>query len=408
MLAIQYLEPDPVVAAIASTDVRAQLRAAFERLPISCVILGWDLPGVLMEACAREVARASAQLYLWHPLLTGSAAFEPRPEWQAIGLTGEPVPGFRGLPEFTFVCPNRPAAAEAVLEQLRRVVRHSPYQGVFLDRIRYPSPAHDPDRLLACFCPDCQRAAAKEGFDLAAAQQRIQTLLAAPERLCSVVQLLLDPSAEATSDDDLAMLRGFLDLRVRSITRIVQAAAGIVHGEGLAIGLDCFSPALTYMVGQDLAALNKPCAWIKIMTYGHTLGPAGLPYELLGLALWLIGRGAVREAEALDWLALAAHLPLPPSLGALSEQGLSPEALGRETRHARAAGVRTLLAGIELVELEGVTRLDQTQIAADLQAFREAKPDGLVLSWDLRRISLQRLEVVRSIWFAPHSREGPL
>jgi hypothetical protein len=406
MLAVQYLEPGPDVAALASADIRAQLRAAFERLPMACVILGWDLPPALVEACAREVTRANAQLYLWHPLLTGSATFGPRRQWEVIALTGEPVPAFRGLPEFAFLCPNRPSAVEAALERLRRVVRHGPYQGVFLDRIRYPSPANGPDRLLACFCPDCHRAAAEEGLDLAAAQQSIQTLLAAPERLRSFVQLLLDPSIELTADDDLAMLQRFLDFRVHCITHIVQAAAGIVHGEGLAVGLDCFSPVLTHMVGQDLAALNAHCGWIKVMTYGHTLGPAGLPYELLDLVRWLIMRTAAREAEALEWLALAAHLPLPSSLDALGEQGLSPEALGREVRRGRAAGVSTLLAGIELVELKGVTRLDQAQIAADLHALREARPNGLVLSWDLRRIPLQRLEVVQSIWLASHSPEG--
>jgi len=400
MLAVQYLEHGPDVAAIASTDARAQLRAAFERLPISCMILGWSLPEALSQACAQETARADAQLYLWHPLLTGDSAFVPRPEWQTIGLTGERVPGFQGLPEFTFLCPNRPAASEAVLEHFRHVIRHSRYQGVFLDRIRYPSPAADPSRLLACFCADCHRAAAAEGFDLSAAHQRIQALLAAPERLRPFVQLLPDPSAEVSSDVDLAMLRGFLDFRARSVTRIVQAAADVARGEGLTVGLDCFSPALTYMVGQDLAALNTHCAWIKIMTYGHTLAPAGLPFELLGLAKWLIGRGSACEAEALDWLALAAHLPLPPSLGALGERGLSPEALARETRRARAVGVSTLLVGIELVDLEGVTRLDQTQIAADLRAFREADPDGLVLSWDLRRILPERLEIVHTVWHA--------
>jgi len=397
MLAVQYLEPGPDVVAISSAEARARLRAAFECLPISCVILGWSLPEALSQACAQETARAGAQLYCWHPLLVGSAPLGSRPEWQTIGLTGERVTGFRGLAEFTFLCPNRPAVFEAALEHLRHAIRRHQYQGVFLDRIRYPSPAADPGRFLACFCPDCRRAAAAEGFDLWVAQQRIQALLAAPERLPSFVQLLLDPSAQVSSDVDL-MLRNLLDFRTRSITRFVQAAANVAHGEGLTVGLDCFSPALTHMVGQDLVALNRHGDWFKIMTYGHTLAPAGLPFELLGLTKWLIGRGSACEAEALDWLALTAHLPLPTSLGALGERGLSPEALARETRRARAAGVSKVLAGIELADLEGVTRLEQTQVAADLHAFREAGPDGLVLSWDLWRIAPERLEMVRTIW----------
>jgi hypothetical protein len=62
-------------------------------------------------------------------------------------------------------------------------------------------------------------------------------------------------------------------------------------------------------------------------------------------------------------------------------------------------GVRTLLAGIELVELAGVTSLNAEQIAADLRAFQEAGADGLALSWDLWHIPPERLELVRTVWF---------
>jgi hypothetical protein len=405
MIAVQYLEYDPALAEIASAEVRAQLRAAFDRLPISCVILGWCLPERLSRACAQETARAGAQLFLWHPLLTGSPAFVPHLEWQTVGLDGQPVPAFRGMPEFTFLCPNRPAVREAVMEHFRRAIGPGGYQGVFLDRIRFPSPASDPGRHLACFCADCRRAAAAEGFDLSAAQHRIQALLASPERFPSIVHLLLDASAETASDAELDALREFLDFRARSIARFIEAVACEARDRGLATGLDCFSPALSCMVGQDLGALNAHCAWIKIMTYGHTLGPAGVPFELFGLARWLVESGSAREAEALDWLAQAARVPLAASLDTLCERGLSPDALAQETRRARAAGVGNLLAGIELVDLEGVTRLDEGQIAADLRALREADPDGLVLSWDLWRIPPERLEIVRRVW-SPQSDVG--
>lgn len=108
-IAAQYLEYGPDIAAIPSAQARTRLRAAFERLPISCIILGWDLPEPLEYACAQEASRASARLFRWQPLLAGNSALESRPEWQVIGLGGEPAPG---RPGFTFLCPNRPAATE--------------------------------------------------------------------------------------------------------------------------------------------------------------------------------------------------------------------------------------------------------------------------------------------------------
>ena len=394
---MQYLEDGPGVAALGPGDVRARLRAACERLPISLVLLGWNLPPALIDAC-RETSRAGAHLFRWHPLLTGDGTFVPRPEWQTVGLDGAPVPGFRGRPEFTFVCPNRPAVREAALSHLRDVLRRGDYQGVFLDRIRYPSPAADPARLLACFCDDCCRVASAEGFDLQATHRRIRALLSTPERAAALVQALLDPPAPAT-DPDLAALRAFLDFRVRSVTQFVKTAAGVIHAEGLAVGLDCFSPALTHMVGQDLGALVPHCEWIKIMAYGHALGPASLPFELLDLAGWLIDGRSASETEALEWLSLGTRLPLPPTRAALRERGLAPEALAAETQRGRAAGVSPLLAGIELVEIEGAAQLDRQQIVADLHAFREAGADGLVLSWDLWHIPLERLDLVRRVWW---------
>ena len=203
---------------------------------------------------------------------------------------------------------------------------------------------------------------------------------------------------DETSDLDLTALRTFLGFRARSVTRMVEAAAKTVRAEGLSVGLDCFSPALTWMVGQTLTELDSHCDWIKIMSYGHALGPSGLPFELGGLADWLVTRQASGEATALRCLSQATHLGLPSTRAKLRREGLAPDALAAEVTRGRTQGVRTLLAGIELVEIAGVTNLNTLQITADLRAFREAGGDGLVLSWDLYHISPERLELVREVY----------
>lgn len=400
IFAIQYLEDPSIIASITPSDAQARLRAAFERLPISLVLLGWGAPDAFISACAEEADRGGAQLFRWHPLLTGDGSFAPRSECQCIGLNGERVAGHRGMAEFTFVCPNRPQTREAVLDHLRGVTQRKPWRGVFLDRIRYPSPTQDPAGALACFCDDCHRAAASIGFDLEAARRSISQLMATPERAESLIRVLLGSSAPASSDPDLTALEALLDFRAWSVTRLVRAAADLAHEAGLAVGLDCFSPALTRLVGQDLGKLGSHCEWIKIMSYAHALGPSGLPFELLGLADWLVDRQGIREPDALKWLSRATHLLLPRSRTELRERGLPPEALAAEVKRSRAAGVGALLAGIELVEMEGVTRLNPTQITHDLHALRDTHVNGLVLSWDLWHIPLERLELVCQVWQA--------
>jgi hypothetical protein len=136
------------------------------------------------------------------------------------------------------------------------------------------------------------------------------------------------------------------------------------------------------------------------MTYGHTLGPAGLPHELLDLANWLVGQHGTAEQQALEWLSQTTGLGLPRNHAELRNRGLGPAALGVEIARARVAGIKTVLAGIELVEIEGVTHLYDEQIRADLHALRAAGADGLVLSWDLWHMPLQRLDLVNEIWTA--------
>jgi hypothetical protein len=400
MLAVQYLEDGPGVARIPPQEAADRLRQAFALLPVSHVLIGWHLPDSVLGACAEETARARSQLFLWHPLLSGSATLQPLPEWRAIGLDGAPVPAFQGMPEFTFLCPNRPDVRSAVLAQLESALSLHDYQGVFLDRIRYPSPTEDPGSALACFCADCRTAARGEGLDLQAVGQAVRALTTTPRGALSFVRVLLDRSALEAEDPNLELVRRFLGFRKASVTRLVRDAAAIARRRGSAVGLDCFSPSLAPMVGQDLGALDKACDWIKVMTYGHALAPAGLPHELLNLADWLVTRRALDRTRVLDWLSAASRLPLGPTAEAVRKEGLPPEALASELRRARSAGVRTLLAGIELVEIGGGARLQPEQITADLKAFQSAGVDGLVLSWDLRRIPLDRLALVRRVWAA--------
>jgi hypothetical protein len=302
------------------------------------------------------------------------------------------------MPEFTFICPNRPQVREAVLHHLDQVLRRGDYDGVFLDRIRYPSPAADPSRWLACFCEACQRAAREEGLDLERAKEGIGRLVTRPEQVPALIRALLSSEPPEATDPDIALLRAFLDFRARSMLALVEAAADLIHGAGLKVGLDCFAPILTRMVGQELGAMDRCAEWTKVMTYGHTLGPAGVPHELLQLADWLVERRGAKEAQALEWLSLGTGLPLPRSRNELHTRGLASAAMELEVRRARSAGINSLLAGIELVELEGVAKLNRLQIEGDLRAFRAAGADGLVLSWDLWYMPLERLELVRTIW----------
>ena len=379
-LAVQYLEYAPRDAT--PTKLRERLRHALELLPISIVILGWDLPSGFEEAVAEETARHNAKLYRWHPLLASDAGFALPVEWQPVNLRGEPIPGFRGLPEFTFICPNRTDVQEWIAERIEVAGQRGIYQGIFFDRMRFPSPADAPERYLACFCKYCQRMASDSGLDLEAARRKIESLLTDADGAKAFIQKLFAPT-----DDSL--LESFFTFRFNSITRIIEYAAKTGRAPGLNIGLDCFSPTLTRMVGQDLSALNKSCDWIKLMTYPRVFGPAGLPFELRALSNWLKTNFKVNETEADKIVSEASRL-------FFSKDGLKSESIAYEIQRGRNAGITNLFAGIALVEVEGVHMPTLEQIRSDLAACKNA--DGLAISWDLWHIKPEYLTAIHELW----------
>ena len=379
-IAVQYLEYAPRGATPAK--VRLRLRQAFELLPISIVILGWDLPPHLEEAVAKETTRHNATLYRWHPLLASDAGFALPDEWRPINLRGEPVPGFKGLPEFTFICPNRTDVLEWIAERIEVAAQRGIYQGLFFDRMRFPSPAENPERHLACFCKYCQRIASDSGLDLEVVRHQIESFLTDADRAKAFTQALFTPTNDS-------VLESFFTFRFESITRIIQYAAKLARSHGLSVGLDCFSPTLTRLVGQDLSALNKSCDWIKLMTYPRVFGPAGLPFELRALANWLTTKFKVNQAEAKQIVNEGSGL-------SLSANGLESESIAHEIQRGRDAGITNLLAGIALVEVEGIHAPTLEQIRSDIAACKDA--DGLAISWDLWHIKPEYLSAIQEIW----------
>ena len=69
-----------------------------------------------------------------------------------------------------------------------------------------------------------------------------------------------------------------------------------------------------------------------------------------------------------------------------------------ELRRSVQTSLAPVLAGFELVQIEGVTELNDAQILADLDAVRRAGVGGLSISWDLWDIPLERFDLIFRIF----------
>jgi len=203
-------------------------------------------------------------------------------------------------------------------------------------------------------------------------------------------------NGESTSDSE--MLSVFLDFREESITKFIREITDIIRGKGLAIGLDCFSPSLARMVGQNLPSLTPLADWTKIMVYRHAYGPATLPYELSHLVEWLISKSELSDSKIYKILSKSLSFQsLSTSLEKLPLE-ISSEILATEIERGIQSNSGKLLVGIESVEIPGVSEPNEEAIITDLVAIKDLEIAGLAISWDLWRIPLNWLELVSKIW----------
>ena len=397
MISLQYLEDNPDLPERDIHAVTAKLKATADRLPISHLLIGWHLPSRLLEACRKEAERQGMRFMRWHPLLTGDDVFHPGSKYQVIGARGHTVPGYQGKPEFTFACPNHPEVQEALSQRMDELLKEGVYQGFFLDRIRFPSPAAHPLDDLGCFCEHCRTKATAAGLDLEQVRKTVTELDETSPGRQSLVRTLISAVHAHPAGERRRSLQSFLEFRKQSVNDLVAMLCQTLRHAGMEIGLDCFSPSLACMVGQDLGALSDHVDWIKVMSYAHTWATAGIPYELSGFSDYLTRAGDLTPERILDWISNTVDLPLPATRRLLEKNGISSTALEKELRRGVRACRVPLLAGIELVQIEGVTALNDEQITSDLEAARRAGTAGLSISWDLWDIPLERLDLVNRV-----------
>ena len=79
LITIQYLENSPEISQLELKLVVNKLRAAAERLPITHLLIGWQVPMPLLEACRKEAERLGIRFLRWQPLLTGDGVLQPHP-----------------------------------------------------------------------------------------------------------------------------------------------------------------------------------------------------------------------------------------------------------------------------------------------------------------------------------------
>lgn len=397
----------------------ARIRAVNETVPLDRLLVWNKLDRSWMDAVTALCRNLQIQVYAWFPVLADplSEAFER--EELILTAAGQRGYGRHGIWEeltrendlgedFLFACPNKEQVTEKCRRDLEAVLSEADVDGVFLDRIRYPSPANGIETLASCLCSDCERAYhARFDRPYIMPWQRDAGWAEATRAL------LHGEAGEASLDTvvDILGLGRFVAFREESVSRQVAALSATAREAHKKVGLDLFTPSLSRLVGQSYRRLSEYGDWIKPMSYCKALGPAGISLEIGTLArglqsLFRENGIALEEAEIMDFLGRVFRLELPQRVDTLYREGVPEHTVEQEYRVAAWATAETnteIWPGIELVNNPAfTTAITETQCRRYLAAMQKTGADWIAC-WNLLYIPQRYFELIADSLDARHS-----
>lgn len=346
--------------------VGKRLDELLRRLPACCVIYGWGKREGLFETILETAHRHGAEAWLWLPVFADVRDPEAADPMVFYGDGAEKAVNACPGEEFHFVCPGSDRNRKAVLDAYDSLTEGCVPDGVFLDRIRYPSAVFSPLHFFGCRCANCLKRQKRSGIDTERLQQRIggekSPAWRQPESLENGRYHYRDPDVEHLSE-----------LKRRMITETVTSLSRVFHGKGIKVGIDVFAPALADLVGQDLDSLMPQVEMMKPMMYFRTLAPAGIPYETQAYGDVISG-----------WLAKMWGMDVCADRSMEKQLRSLPESGGR------------LCPGIEINRIPGICEPDGKSFGKAIRAAEAAGCEAVVLSWNVLQAREEELREIEA------------
>lgn len=371
-----------------------------KEVPLDILVVGWTERPELFQTLTSRESRLSAEVFLWYPLLSDYPGFES--SHLVVNSKFAPSKGWAGYAgtgiaeSFKQACPNNPQAVATSLARLEDCMTAYPFDGVFLDKIRFPSAANGLQDLFSCFCPYCARKAAASGLDLDEVRVVLESR-GAGKAAASPVKI---PGGARWLEQLVAgqpLLQRFIRFRADSISELVAATSQRMRAMGKKVSLDVFSPILAPLVGQDLSALARHADWVKPMIYRFGRGPSSLRTELPALLRELGAYLGCSEVAAMGWAAAQAEGLEGKTVEQIEQ--VAPLSLVR-AEVGRALSLllgAPLYLGLESVSVPGPMEVSPRRVEEILEIGSQAGVQGFVLSWDLLHTPIENVRPLRTL-----------
>ena len=370
-LVFQIFTGDLTEQSLADPDlIISKLTMAQEAGRLGGVLCGWSRDRAFYEKLGEKLHAWGVPLYLKIAAfseLKGYRNFDPM-----IDYHGDPMEPYVLNPQesFEFRCPSSNRNRSALLELFQESFAQLPLDGVFLDRIRYPSFLSGIAGIGGCFCPDCVKRYQEAGIDVDQLRSKLSNL--AMHR-----NLQLKSYEKGCWQLKNPVLDAFFNVKGQVIQEALAGYVTYFHSQNLKVGFDLFAPALGYFCGQNVQKLRQLADFIKPMMYRYTDAPAGLPFEL----------GRLEQAAGLS----AAEQFKRQAGGSRAHE---EELVKRELFWLREEPGCPVWPGVEANYIEPIALITPQQIRDNIQLLESLGYTQMVASWNLARIPEENMKAL--------------
>ena len=335
-----------------------KLNNIYKRTNISGAYIGWnkdiDISGIINLLKDR-----GTDIYLWLPVfseLSLLADFKP-----LIGIDGKIIETLYNTDNeelFTFCCPADPENVKTVIDVFEKYYDKDIYDGIFLDKIRFPSFIGGLGTVTSCYCDYCRSV-----FDLPTQDDLDFEDIANPMGISVYKDLHyeMDPA-----------YKKLFDYKANAVYRSLKQLCSYFKGRGFKICLDLFTPTTAFFVGQDYHKLLKLTDIVKPMLYNVTNAPAGIPFEINTYA------GAFDKNPE---NAIARKIHLSEAVGYYEKDFIQREVEGIKSVITQNELKTKLHVGIEVNYVEDIAPVTGEYIRESVTNVKSA--DGIIASWNL-------------------------
>lgn len=297
------------------------------------IIIGWVKDSAFYEAIIEYAHQQGKWIHLWLPTFSELPTMSP-----VVSYNREPLPPFtfQEGESFEFSCPITENNSELFKIHFKKHYGHLDFDGVFLDKIRYPSFAHGLPGGFTCFCEMCIKKMTAESID----HQKVIAELNDTIKVDYCARRFESP-----------VIQRFFEFKTNMLLKTLKELTLFFTALDYRVGYDVYIPEISFTVGQDMTTLLET-GYVKPMYYRKTHAPAGVPFELKHLSNELTG----------DF----------------------PDNISDIEMEKELAGYRgDVYVGLDVNEIDNIATGDTAYFNRSLSTIKTSGASGVVLSWNM-------------------------